>query len=73
MLMCNGVIVEMGALDGIKFSNSFYYEYALGWKALLIEALPSNYKRLVVNRPNASTVHTAMCAGESTEFVVGLK
>lgn len=37
----NGTYVEMGALNGITFSNTLFFERELGWKGLLVE--PSEY------------------------------
>jgi len=65
---CGGTFVEIGALDGLLYSNSYFFEHALGWKSLLVEANPENYKKLKKNRPNAMTVHAAMCRGESIKF-----
>ena len=69
--VCNGTVVEMGALNGIKFSNSYYFEYALGWKSVLIEADPNNFAKLQRNRPGSVNVHGAICSGNSVEFMVG--
>jgi len=66
---CGGTIVEIGALNGISYSNSWYFEQALQWKALLIEANPQNFKELQINRPNALNVHSAMCTGKSIDFI----
>lgn len=53
--------VELGAVDGVKFSNTIVLEKHLGWKGMLIEASPQNYKRLPKNRPGATTFHGAVC------------
>ncbi|KAI2504359.1 hypothetical protein MHU86_10124 [Fragilaria crotonensis] len=65
---CGGVVVEIGGLDGITFSNSWFFEYALHWKALLIEASADNYAKMVVNRPNATNVFGAVCRGNPSPF-----
>ena len=36
--------MEMGALDGLKFSNTYAYEMLLGWRGVHIEASPQSYK-----------------------------
>eukprot|EP00956_Cyclotella_meneghiniana_P018351 scaffold30523_cov37-Cyclotella_meneghiniana.AAC.8 len=53
----------MGALDGLRFSNSFYFNQAMSWKGLLIEANPDNYKQLISNRRNelVPPIHAAVC------------
>jgi len=45
----NGVFVDVGAFDGITFSNTCLLE-KMGWNGLAIEPLPSAYEMLVVNR-----------------------
>ena len=48
----SGTFVELGAYDGIKESNSLFFETCAGWDGILIEANPLLYDdRLVANRP----------------------
>jgi FkbM family methyltransferase len=68
---CGGVIIEMGGFDGKTFSNSWFFQYALNWKALLVEAFPDNYAKMVVNRPDAINVFGAICPGKSIAFQPG--
>ena len=51
-----GVFVEMGALDGLKYSNSYAFEHALGWSGVLIEANPASCAKLFRNRPAPTTL-----------------
>ena len=44
---CHGTIVEIGALDGQLFSISKFFEDYLGWRSILVEANPYNFKKLV--------------------------
>jgi len=67
-LKCSGIFVEIGALDGLKFSNSFFFEHALGWRSVLLEANPQNFKALKKNRPSAINIHTAVCSGTEILF-----
>eukprot|EP00957_Ditylum_brightwellii_P084230 6404507-Ditylum_brightwellii.AAC.1 len=71
--MCGGTTVEIGALDGILYSNSYYLERSLNWTALLIEANLSSYAALEKNRPGplAHKFHAAMCYEESVDFIIG--
>jgi len=46
----SGVFVDVGAHDGITFSNTLYLETELGWNGLAIEPLPEVFERLRVNR-----------------------
>lgn len=57
-----GVYLEMGALDGVTFSNSRLYEYCAGWDGILIEAQPSNVKSLYENRPCAVIIPEGVCS-----------
>src|SRR5262245_51740594 len=46
----NGVFVDVGAYDGETFSNSMFFERAMGWRGLCIEPLPSAFARLKATR-----------------------
>ena len=59
--MVDGTILESGALDGIKYSNSLYFEKQANWTAIHIEAGRDNYVRLTINRPDAINFNTALC------------
>jgi FkbM family methyltransferase len=60
--LCNGTYVEMGALDGVRYSNTFVFNKSFGWKGILVEISPTSYKKLAKNRPNElATVNAAVC------------
>ena len=40
----NGVYIELGALDGILYSNTKFFEDSLNWKGILIEPHPEKFK-----------------------------
>ena len=42
--------LEIGALDGMKYSNTLVLERDANWGGLLIEGLPANAKNLILNR-----------------------
>lgn len=46
----NGVFVDIGAHDGIKFSNSYFFEKEKDWSGICIEANPSVFHLLKQNR-----------------------
>jgi FkbM family methyltransferase len=48
----NGIYIELGALDGILYSNTKFFEDTLNWKGILIEPHPDKFKQLQINRPN---------------------
>ena len=61
--LCGGTYIELGALDGVRFSNSHLFHHGLQWKGVLIELIESNYNKLVKNRPNEiATVHAGVCS-----------
>jgi len=41
-----GTFVDIGAHDGVSFSNSYFYEKELGWKGICIEPLSGMYEKL---------------------------
>lgn len=57
----NGCFVEVGAHDGITFSNTHGLE-SIGWNGVLVEADPESYKSCIVNRSAAQVVHAAVGA-----------
>ncbi|KAJ3177083.1 hypothetical protein HDU85_006009 [Gaertneriomyces sp. JEL0708] len=66
-----GVFVEFGARDGKEHSNTYFYEHALGWKGLLVEAVEWEFKDIAKNRPNSLAIHGAVCDKNGTaEFMV---
>src|SRR5882724_8310898 len=46
----DGFFVEVGAHDGISFSNGYFFEKNLGWKGICIEPNPYRYAELCANR-----------------------
>lgn len=61
-----GTFVELGALDGVKYSNTLALEACYNWTGLLIEANPSNYAKAQLAGRRATLVHSAVCDGVGT-------
>ena len=59
--MCGGKYIEMGALDGVEYSNSYLFEAALDWNGLLVEVTPPSFEKLRENRPYNALVHAGVC------------
>ncbi|KAL7533801.1 hypothetical protein ACHAXR_009085 [Thalassiosira sp. AJA248-18] len=60
--LCEGTYIEMGALDGIRYSNSYAIHKTLNWKGVLIELMEGNYQSLKTNRPNEiATINAGVC------------
>jgi len=63
----NGYFVEVGCIDGLRFSNTLTFEER-GWKGICIEAHADYIEPLRRNRPGSIVVHCA--AGEADESAV---
>jgi FkbM family methyltransferase len=46
----NGVFVDIGAHNGVKFSNTCFFEKELGWTGICVEPIPSVFAKLEKNR-----------------------
>lgn len=73
--LCGGKYLEMGALDGVRFSNTYVFQQEFGWNGVLVEGSPENFQKLVENRPKeVANVHAAVCETErEVHFVDGHK
>lgn len=49
----NGIFLELGALDGVTYSNTKFFEDTMGWSGILIEPIPENYERCRKIRPRS--------------------
>ena len=55
----NGFFIELGAMNGVTFSNTLFFEKNLGWNGVLIE--PTNqYNDLIKYRPNCYNFNYAI-------------
>lgn len=61
-----GVILESGALDGVRFSTSLFFERAHKWTAVHVEPSPINFRRLQKHRPRSTNVQAALCNSSGT-------
>ena len=65
----NGVYIELGALDGVLYSNTKFFEDNLNWKGILIEPHPYKFKNLIYNRPiNYLYNNLLSCSTENVVF-----
>lgn len=48
----DGTYIELGALDGVLYSNTKFYQDQLGWKGVLIEPHRYAFSLLQKNRPD---------------------
>ena len=56
-----GVILESGALDGIRFSTTYMFEKIFNWTTIHIEGDANNFRSLIRNRPNAINLNVTLC------------
>jgi len=68
-----GVFVEAGANDGIKQSNTLYFEKHKGWTGLLIEPIPSLAEKCQKNRPKCLVEQAALVADDYRGDTVKLR
>ena len=57
----NGVFLEIGGYDGFKESNTYMMEGCLGCQGVLVEAQPSSFKHLLMNRGSTLNINMAAC------------
>jgi FkbM family methyltransferase len=55
----NGFFIEIGAYDGVTFSNTYLLE-AVGWQGILVEANPDCFEECVRARPYSRCVQAAI-------------
>jgi FkbM family methyltransferase len=56
----DGVFVDVGAHDGVQFSNTHLLETKFGWSGICIEPNPESFKKLVKNRPGSQCLELAI-------------
>ena len=66
----NGVFVDIGAHDGISFSNTYFFETELNWKGICFEPLSKPFQKLSRVRPGSICLNACVSpvAGEF-EFI----
>lgn len=61
-----GFFIEAGSNDGISQSNTLYFEKYLGWRGLLIEAIPLLAEKCRQNRPRCAVENCALVSRNYT-------
>ena len=56
----NGVFFEAGANDGVRQSNSLYFEMYRGWRGVLVEPIPHRFAQCRLSRPNSKVYWSAL-------------
>ncbi len=65
----DGFFIEAGANDGLKQSNTLYFERHYGWRGLLVEPVPEFAARCRVNRPGCVVEECALVGADGPEFL----
>lgn len=63
------IFLEIGGMTGRKESTTWVLERCLGWRGVLVEAQPKNFKALIFNRPSTFNLHFAVCSSSTEEWV----
>ena len=65
----DGAFVDIGAHNGVTFSNTLFFERELNWRGLCVEPIPEVFSQLVSNR-QCTCVHACVAEEAGTkEFV----
>ena len=59
--LTKGTALELGAFDGIRASNTAFFERYRGWKGLLVEPSPGSFQLLSKVRECSVRVNAAVC------------
>ena len=57
----NGFFVELGANDGVRQSNTYYFEKNLNWNGILIEPIKNKYLKCLKYRSNKNYFYNNAC------------
>lgn len=64
----HGFYVEVGALDGVYASNTYYFEH-IGWRGILIEANPKMAEKCLKARPGSEVIACAVSSPQAPNAI----
>ena len=68
----NGFYIELGANDGLRQSNTAFFEFYRNWNGILIEPSPEAFEKCKVARPNSICLNLACVSNTYIgEFIEG--
>jgi len=59
----SGYYIEIGAFDGVRLSNTYFFE-SIGWTGILVEPQPVQFEKCNANRPNSKCHNVAIGSGK---------
>lgn len=62
----NGFFIEIGAHDGVSYSNTLFFEKYRNWGGVCIEPNPTVFEKLAKNR---KSINLNVCIGDSNDIV----
>ena len=66
-----GTYVELGAMDGVRYSNTYMFAKKYGWKGWLFEPVPEMYASLKKNRPESECFNCCLGSTEGSIDLIG--
>ncbi len=67
----SGFFIDIGAHDGISFSNTYFFEKNLEWKGICIEPNPDIFNKLIQNRTASCLQLGISSKNEKQKFLKG--
>lgn len=66
-----GIYFEAGALNGVRYSNTLFFELCLGWRGILVEPNPVQYEALtkIRGQNNLCLPYVISNSKEPVEFI----
>jgi len=64
------VFLEVGANDGVRQSNTYYFQKRKGWNGILIEPVPRLAKRCRNNRRHAHVVEVVLVSEDDSRSTI---
>ncbi len=67
----DGIYLEIGAYDGITYSNTLFFEENLNFRGILIEPIKTVFKKLEKNRPKNHLLNIGIDYAEGESYFLG--
>lgn len=69
---CNKTLtyLEVGAYNGLDYSNTLCLHQELGWNGLLVEPIKHYFEECLKNRPNDTCVNALLSSNETAEMLI---